>query len=136
MKTVLLSIKPEFAEKIFDGTKKYEFRKSIFKSTDVQKVVVYASTPVRKVIGEFSIMEILSDNVETIWKETSRYSGISYDFYMSYFANKEKAYAIRIGKTTRYRQARNLSDYNLSFAPQSFTYLSNKDLLSNKTNTQ
>ena len=29
---VLLSIKPEFAEKIFNGTKKYEFRKSIFKN--------------------------------------------------------------------------------------------------------
>ena len=38
--TVLLSIKPEFAEKIFNGTKKFEFRKSIFKNTDVKKVVV------------------------------------------------------------------------------------------------
>ena len=38
--TVLLSIKPEFAEKIFDGTKKYEFRKSIFKNADVKKFVM------------------------------------------------------------------------------------------------
>ena len=124
MKTVLLSIKPEFAEKIFDGTKKYEFRKSIFKNTDVQKVVVYASSPVQKVIGEFSIAEVLNDDIETIWKETALYAGITHDFYLSYFANKEKAYAIKIGETTRYRQARNLSDYNLSFAPQSFAYLS------------
>ena len=29
---VVLSIKPEFANKIFDGTKKFEFRKSIFKN--------------------------------------------------------------------------------------------------------
>lgn len=28
---VLLSIKPEFANKIFEGTKRFEFRKSIFK---------------------------------------------------------------------------------------------------------
>ena len=123
MKTVLLSIKPEFAEKIFDGTKKYEFRKSIFKSTDVQKVVVYASSPVQKVIGEFSIADVLNDDVETIWKATALHSGITHDFYLSYFANKEKAYAIKIGKAIRYRQARNLSDYNLSFAPQSFAYL-------------
>lgn len=124
MKTVLLSIKPEFAEKIFDGTKKFEFRKSIFKNADVQKVIVYASSPVQRVIGEFSIVGILNDDVETIWKETSRYSGISYDFYMSYFANKEKAYAIKIGKAIRYSQSRKLSDYNLNFAPQSFAYLS------------
>ena len=120
---VLLSIKPEFAEKIFDGTKKYEFRKSIFKNSDVQKVVVYASSPVQKVIGEFAIADILNDDVETIWKETSRYSGITRDFYLSYFSNKEKAYAIKIGKTRRYRQARDLSDYNLNFAPQSFAYI-------------
>ena len=120
---VLLSIKPEFAEKIFDGTKKYEFRKSIFKDANVRKVVVYASSPVQKVIGEFAIVDILNDDVETIWNETAHYSGITRDYYLSYFSNKEKAYAIKIGKTTRYRQARDLSDYNLNFAPQSFAYI-------------
>lgn len=123
MKTVLLSIKPEFAEKIFDGSKKFEFRKAIFKDTEVQKVVVYASSPVQKVIGEFAIADILNDDVETIWNETFRYSGITRDYYFSYFSNKEKAYAIKIGKITRYRQARDLSDYNLSCAPQSFAYI-------------
>lgn len=120
---VLLSIKPEFAEKIFDGTKKYEFRKSIFKDTKVRKVIVYASAPVQKVIGEFVIADILNDDVEAIWSQTSRYSGITRDFYFSYFANKNRAYAIKIGKTKRYRQNRNLSDYNLNFAPQSFAYI-------------
>ncbi len=123
MKTVLLSIKPEFAEKIFDGTKKYEFRKSIFKNTDVRKVIVYASSPVQKVIGEFAIDDILNDDVETIWNVTFRYSGITRNFYFSYFSNREKAYAIKIGKITRYRQARDLSDYNLNCAPQSFAYI-------------
>ena len=120
---VLLSIKPEFAYKIFDGTKKYEFRKSIFKNSDVQNVIVYASSPIQKVIGEFAIADILNDDVETIWNETSRYSGITRDFYLSYFSNKDKAYAIKIGKITRYKQARDLSDYNLNYAPQSFAYI-------------
>lgn len=121
--TVLLSIKPEFAEKIFDGTKKFEFRKSIFKNTDVKKVVVYASSPVQRVIGEFTIDTILNDNLDTIWEQTARYAGITRDFYLSYFANKEKAYAIKIRKTKRYAKARRLSDYNLQVAPQSFAYL-------------
>ena len=121
--TVLLSIKPEFAEKIFDGTKKFEFRKSIFKNTDVQKVVVYASSPVQRVIGEFTIDTILNDDIDTIWEQTARYAGITRDFYLSYFAHKEKAYAIKIRKTKRYAKARRLSDYNLQVAPQSFAYL-------------
>ncbi len=121
--TVLLSIKPEFAEKIFNGTKRYEFRKTIFKNTDVKTIIVYASSPVQKVIGEFTIDRILNDDLGTIWDETARYAGITYDFYMSYFANKEKAYAIKIGNTKRYSHARKLSDYNIQFAPQSFAYI-------------
>ena len=50
---VLLSIKPEFADKIFNGTKKYEYRRSIFKKKEVKTVVVYASSPIQKIIGEF-----------------------------------------------------------------------------------
>lgn len=121
--TVLLSIKPKFAEKIFDGTKKYEFRKNIFKNTNVRTVVVYASSPVQRVIGEFSIETILNDNIDAVWKETAPLSGITHDFYLSYFANKERAYAIKICNAKRYRKARKLSDYNLTYAPQSFVYL-------------
>ena len=121
--TVLLSIKPEFAEKIFDGTKKYEFRKSIFKNADVKTVIVYASSPVQRVIGEFTIDRILNDDLSTIWNETERYAGITHDFYMSYFANKEKAYAIKIRNAKRYAHARRLSDYNIHYAPQSFAYI-------------
>lgn len=121
--TVLLSIKPEFAEKIFNGTKKFEFRKSIFKKTDVQTVVVYASSPVQQVVGEFTIDTILNDDVDAIWKQTARYAGITRDFYLSYFANKKKAYAIKILNTKRYAEARRLSDYNINYAPQSFAYV-------------
>lgn len=120
---VLLSIKPEYAEKIFSGKKRFEFRKSIFKNTDIEKVIVYASSPVQKVIGEFTILDILNDDIDTIWEKTEPYSGITKDFYLSYFANKEKAYAIKIGKAKRYRKARTLGDYNLRYAPQSFAYL-------------
>ena len=49
---VLLSIKPEFAEKIFNGTKKYEFRKSIFKNKDVDKVIELVKNAGGKIIKE------------------------------------------------------------------------------------
>jgi predicted transcriptional regulator len=121
--TVLLSIKPEFAEKIFDGTKKYEFRKAIFKRTDVHRILVYASSPIQKVIGEFQIEDILNDDVDKIWEKTHLQSGISKDFYEMYFGNRGKAYAIKVGKTVRYKNAKELSDYDVLFPPQSFAYL-------------
>lgn len=120
---VLLSIKPIFAEKILNGIKKYEFRKSIFKRDDIHKVVVYASAPVKQVIGEFNIEEILNDDVDTIWKKTANEAGISKKYYQDYFDNKERAYAIKIGATKRYQHAKPLSDYNIKCAPQSFMYI-------------
>ncbi len=120
---VLLSIKPEYAEKIFNGTKKYEFRKSIFKNKNVDTVVVYASSPCQYVIGEFQIESILRDDVDRIWEQTREYSGISEEFYRMYFACKSNAYAIKIGHVTRFKRRKRLSDYNVHVAPQSYIYL-------------
>lgn len=120
---VLLSIKPEFALKIFDGTKKFEFRKSIFKQEDVKTVVVYASSPIQQVIGEFEIENILYQEVELLWKITRQFAGINKDFYDKYFANKDMAFAIQVGKVCKFSTPKQLSDYDIDYAPQSFTYL-------------
>ena len=69
---VLLSIKPEFVEKIFAGTKKYEFRKSLFKKSGVKCVVIYASTPIKRVVGEFEIDNIVADGVNARWNHTEK----------------------------------------------------------------
>lgn len=120
---VLLSIKPEFVEKIFAGTKKYEFRKSLFRRSDVKYVVIYASSPVKRVVGEFEIDDILSDDVNSLWERTKKHSGITKTFYNSYFQNKKTANAIQIGHLIKYEVTKSLSDYNIHQAPQSFCYI-------------
>ena len=120
---VLLSIKPEFVEKIFAGTKKYEFRKSLFKRSDVKYVVIYASAPIKRVVGEFEIDDIVSDDVNIVWELTRKHSGITKAFYNSYFKNRKTANAIRIGHLTKYEETRPLSDYHIRQAPQSFCYI-------------
>jgi len=120
---VLLSIKPEFAERIFDGSKKYEFRKTIFKNPNVKTIVVYASSPVQRVIGEFDIETILSSAPKILWEETKEYSGISEDFFFDYFSRREIGFAIKVKKTRRYKKPHCLcSRYNVT-PPQSFCYV-------------
>lgn len=123
MKAVLLSIKPEFAHKIFDGTKKYEFRKQIFKDSSIKKVIVYSSSPEQKVIGEFKIDTILRDTPSAIWLQTRDYSGISQAFYDEYFRGRQNAYAIKVASTRIYEQKKNLSDFDIIYPPQSFAYV-------------
>lgn len=123
---VLLSIKPKYADLIFEGLKKYEFRRSIFKNTEVKTIVVYSSSPVQKVIGEFEIESILNDDLAILWKETKNYAGIDKKYFDEYFINKEKGYAIKIKKTRKYRKPLCLRhDFNL-LPPQSFLYLINQ----------
>lgn len=120
---VLLSIKPEFAFKIFDGKKKFEFRKVIFKNPDIRTVVVYASSPVQQVIGEFEIDDILSSSPDEIWELTKKYSGISEMYFHEYFENRLVAHAIKIKNTKRYKRPMSLKeDFNV-LPPQSYLYL-------------
>jgi predicted transcriptional regulator len=120
---VLLSIKPKFAELIFNGTKKFEFRKAIFKNSNIKTVVVYASSPLQKVIGEFEIEEIFNDEIEKLWLRTKQFAGIKEEYFYQYFAEREMGYAIKIMKTRRYDTPLSLKkDFNLT-PPQSFLYL-------------
>jgi len=119
---VLLSIKPEFAHKIFAGTKRYEYRKTIFRQK-VTTVVVYASSPVRKVIGEFEIDDILHDEIEALWDTTKSFSGITQDSFFAYFQARESGYAIKIKRCTLYDHPVELRSVYGSNPPQSFAYI-------------
>ncbi|MFZ5858336.1 MAG: hypothetical protein ACOYZ6_16040 [Chloroflexota bacterium] len=119
----LLSIKPEFASKIFKGEKRFEYRRSIFKKP-VKLVVVYASSPVCKVIGEFEVEELIFDELEKLWRKTKKHAGISEDYFYSYFSDKEKGHAIKIGNTRKYRKPLLLKETFGVIPPQSYLYLS------------
>ena len=121
---VLLSIKPEFAEKIFDGVKKYEYRRSIFKKGNIEKIIVYASAPVSKVIGEFEFDNIIYEDLKVLWNNTKQHSGISQDYFFEYFSEKEKGYAIQIKNFNKYEEPLCIKEKFGVTPPQSFVYVS------------
>lgn len=123
---VILSIKPEFVEKIFSGDKKYEYRKILFKQK-VDTVYIYASRPVSKIVGEFKIEEILCDTPKNIWKQTKSQSGISKNFFDKYYKGRDKAVALKIKDCEEYKDGINPESFIPNFkVPQSFIYLTNK----------
>lgn len=119
----ILSIKPEFVEKILTGEKKYEYRKQVFKK-EVDSVVIYSTKPVGMFVGEFKIDEILHDNVDDIWEKTNDFSGISYKYFKEYFSSKGMAYALKIKDLIVYKKPLCPNKMIPNFkAPQSFCYL-------------
>ena len=121
---VLLSIKPKFAVAIFSGEKKYEFRRKIFKNTNVKKIYVYASRPIGLVIGEFEIDEIITAEPELLWKATKEAAGIRKEYFDRYFDGRDSAYAIRVSTTNYYKKPMTLMEmFNINRPPQSFMYI-------------
>lgn len=131
--SVLLSIKPEFAERILDGTKHFEFRRSIFKDRSISRVLIYASSPISSVIGEFEIDGVLSMSMHELWKRTRHGAGISWSFFSEYFQGKSECHAIRIKNPIRYSEPFDLEELNgPTRAPQSFAYVNSEGIRANK----
>ena len=80
MCAILLSINPSHVENILNGTKRYEFRKKACKR-HVDKILIYSTTPIMKVVGEAEVEDVLVDDPETIWKRTEKKSGIDKIFF-------------------------------------------------------
>lgn len=118
----ILSIKPYYANKILDWEKIYELRKSIFKEK-VDKVIIYASAPISKIIWEFEVDEVLCENLNLLWEKTKDYSCVDKSFFKEYFKEKEFWYAIKIWKVKKYRTQLNIKDNFWISAPQSFSYV-------------
>lgn len=122
MSTILMSIKPEYVNEIFFGNKKYEYRKKL-SSKKIEKIIVYSSSPVKKVVGELIIKKVLYDKKDDIWNKTSSYAGISKEKYDEYYKNVDYAIAYEIEKVILYKKTKLLSDYNIKTAPQSYIYI-------------
>ncbi len=120
---VLLSTRPKFASRIFEGSKKYEYRRVIFRREDVTKILVYASAPLCKVVGEFDIGGIVHEEPKKLWARTRKYAGIARKEFFRYFSDATKGYAIRVKNSRMYEKPLPLRDLMISAPPQSFMYL-------------
>lgn len=119
---ILLSINQEHVENILNGSKQFEFRTRIAKRT-VDKLVIYCTSPIKKIVAEVEVLDVLSGNPEIVWAETKNYSGIDKKFYNNYFEGRDNAYAYKLGKVTKYDIPLDLKSIGVKSAPQSFVYL-------------
>ena len=122
MSKMLLSIKPEYVDKIISGQKKYEFRKFRCRE-EIDTIVIYATAPVKKVIGEGALLDIIEGDVEYVWHKTKSFGGILEKDYKAYYEGRKVAIAYKLGKVTLYDKPMELKDLGLDYVPQSFAYI-------------
>lgn len=122
MSTILLSIKPEYVRKILEGSKKYEFRRSVAKR-EVDRILIYSTSPEMKVVAMVEVLGVLKDSPKKLWEKTRTHAGISRPKFMNYYANRSVAYAYRLGELQKFETPKTLAEYGITAAPQFFVYI-------------
>lgn len=122
---VIMSIKPQYADKILNGTKKFEFRKRVPKRiNEIDKVFIYSSFPIQMVIGHFTVKKVYKMNPLELWLHTWKQAGIGINDFQKYFQDKEFGYAIEIDEVIAYQKPLLFKDIDATGkVPQSFKYI-------------
>ena len=124
----LMSMHPRFAQLIIRGEKRVEFRKTRFQRP-VDQVIVYATNPVKAVVGFFEVKGVIYDDVHNLWREYGAEGQIDWVGFSRYYADRMRGVAIQIGKVTPLNQPALLPEIGENLmAPQSFTYLTGQAL--------
>jgi len=120
--TILISIHPEYVDKIISGEKQYEFRKRF--PDNIRYMLIYTTSPVKKITALVEIDTVLRDTPINIWSKTRKQAGITKRFYDAYFKDKRMAYAVRLKKIHMLNNPLLITDLKgIKVAPQSYVYL-------------
>lgn len=118
-----MAIHPHHADAILAGHKKVEFRKRPL-AAEVSTVVIYATSPIKAIVGEFSVGGSLTGVPPDVWASVGSSGAIDKNRFDAYYASAPAAIAIRVRAAKRYSTPVPLQAIAPSPAvPQSFSYL-------------
>ena len=123
---ILLPVKPCFAYSIVSGEKEVEFRKRRL-NKEITHVVIYASHPIKKVIGYFEISALDEGKPHELWSKYKHVSGLSHEDFETYYSNSDFGVAIKIKKAKKLEEPMALSNLGESLnVPQNYMYISDE----------
>lgn len=126
-RALLLSVAPEFAEKIAAGSKTVELRRRFPLVPAGTWIYFYATLPVGALVGRAQVVEIDEDTPSALWGRHQGAAGLSRERFDAYFASRDHGYAVRLARFEPL-EALDLSGLRAALpgfvAPQSYRYLS------------
>jgi predicted transcriptional regulator len=122
-RVALMAIHPEYADAILDGRKVVEFRKRS-PAPDINSVLIYATSPVQRIVGEFGIDRVVRGTPIEIWRTFGEGGSIARLDFDRYYQNSKTAVALVVRWARRLDSAVPLSALTPTpTVPQSFSYV-------------
>ena len=124
---LLLSLKPHYADLVFEGLKQAELRRRITPFMKNRDVYIYVSSPVQHLRGGFRVGHVWRGSPDEIWNEVSDLASINKRDFDAYYAGRTIAYALKITDVWEYEYPADLTTLRNRFpqfiVPQSWRYI-------------
>ena len=126
-KPLLLSLKPHYADLVFEGLKTAELRRRITSHIEGRDVFIYVSSPTMALRGGFCVGEVWRGAPEDVWSMVSELASVDKQDFDIYFEGQAIAYAFEIKKVWEYPNSLSLNTLKNQFSnfaiPQSWRYV-------------
>ena len=130
-KPLLLSLRPQYADLVFDGLKSAELRRRFARTAEDREVFVYVTSPIKVLRGGFRVERVWMGKPEDIWTEVSELAGLNKEDFDAYYKGRKIAYALKIADVWEYETPMDLAALRGSFegfvVPQSWRYLKTEE---------
>ena len=127
---VVLSLKPRFAEAILAGDKTVELRRTEPKIVVPTRALLYATTPVRALLGTCVITSVRSADLAVLWRDYGSRTTLLDQEFQQYFEGVDVGTALTLTQPQAFSRQIPLEDLRAkprSFRPpQSFAYVDTK----------
>ena len=127
MPPLLLSLKPCYANLVFDGLKTVELRRRIAPHIKDRDVFMYVTSPIMALHGGFRVGEVWHGSPKKVWHLVSELAGIDKRDFDIYFDGQTIAYALEIKEVWKYQNPASLNTLRNRFSnfavPQSWRYV-------------
>ena len=94
--TLLMSLRPEFAELILQGRKTVELRRKFSKKYEGATIVFYITQPVQQFMFTATITQVDHNQKKCLWSDYEQECGISQTTFDKYFSGIDHGYAIHL----------------------------------------
>ena len=122
---LLMSIRPCYWERIAEGSKRFELRRTPVRCQEGDLVLVYASAPCKALVGAFEVEGVIRRTKQEVWRKLGPDLGIDRESYFRYFDGTELATAIKVRRVVSLAEialSRLRSIWPEFRPPQSFMY--------------
>ena len=118
-KTVLLPVKPEWAELVYDLEAQWIFQRSE-PPCGVDRLILYERAPISRATGEARVPMVLIAPIEDLWLWCGGFANLNRSEFDEYFKDSKVGVAIGVNQPVRYDYPKGVGEYGLKGTPRGY----------------